>query len=42
MSFAAADVLVHRSRLVAAGYLTASAGAAVALGILVTTRSWVP
>jgi hypothetical protein len=42
MSFAAADVLVRRSRALAAGYLTASAGAAVALGMLVTTRSWVP
>ena len=42
MSFAAADVLVRRSRVLATGFLAVSGAAAVALAVLVVTRSWVP
>jgi hypothetical protein len=42
LSFAAADVLVTRSRPAAVAYLGASAGAMCVLAVLVVTRSWVP
>ena len=40
--FAVADVLVTRSRALAASFLVMSSAAAVALAVLVVTRSWVP
>jgi hypothetical protein len=40
--FAAADVLVPRSRMLAVSFLVASAAAMGTLGVLVVTRSWVP
>jgi hypothetical protein len=40
--FAVADVLVGRSRALAAAFLAASSAATVALALLVVSRSWVP